>query len=47
MKTKAFEPSEAPIINHVAAVDDHSMYTCIDCVAKCPYSCINNMAKSD
>jgi len=37
MKTKAFDPSEAPLINHTAAVDDHSMYTCINCVSRCPY----------
>ncbi|MCP4667396.1 MAG: hypothetical protein GY849_13625 [Deltaproteobacteria bacterium] len=37
MKTKAFDPSEAPLINHVAGVDDHAMYTCINCVSKCPY----------
>jgi epoxyqueuosine reductase QueG len=37
MKTKAFDPSEAALINHVSAVDDHSMYTCINCVSKCPY----------
>jgi epoxyqueuosine reductase QueG len=37
MKTKAFDPSDAPLINHVAGVDDHSMYTCIKCVSMCPY----------
>jgi epoxyqueuosine reductase QueG len=37
MKTKAFDPSEAALINHVTGVDDHSMYTCINCVSKCPY----------
>lgn len=37
MKTKAFDPSEAPLINHTTAVDDHSMYTCINCVSRCPY----------
>ena len=37
MKTKAFDPLEAPLVNHVSAVDDHSMYTCINCVSKCPY----------
>ena len=37
MKTKAFDPSEAPLINHLTGVDDHSMYTCINCVSKCPY----------
>jgi epoxyqueuosine reductase len=37
MKTKAFGKSEAALINHVTGVDDHSMYTCINCVSKCPY----------
>jgi epoxyqueuosine reductase QueG len=37
MKTKIFDPSEASMINHVTAVEDHSMYTCINCVSKCPY----------
>ena len=37
MKTKAFDPSEASLINHVTGVDDHSMYTCIKCVSRCPY----------
>lgn len=37
MKTKAFDPSDAPLINHVTSVDDHAMYTCINCVSKCPY----------
>lgn len=37
MKTKAFDISDAPLTNHVTAVDDHSMYTCINCVSQCPY----------
>ncbi len=37
MKTKAFDPSDASLINHVTGVDDHSMYTCINCVSTCPY----------
>jgi len=36
MKTKAFDLSEAPMINHLTAVDDHSMYRCIRCVSECP-----------
>ena len=38
MKTKAFDTSEAGLINHVTGVDDHSMYTCIKCVSMCPYT---------
>ncbi len=38
MKTKAFDPSEAQMINHITGVDDHSMYTCIKCVSMCPYT---------
>lgn len=36
MKTRAFDLTEAPMINHLTAVDDHSMYTCIKCVSECP-----------
>ncbi len=36
MKTKAFDPSDVQMINHVTGVDDHSMYTCIKCVSMCP-----------
>ena len=39
MKTKAFDKSEASLLNHVTGVDDHAMYTCINCVSKCP-SCL-------
>ena len=38
MKTKAFDPSDVQMINHVTGVDDHSMYTCIKCVSMCPYT---------
>ncbi|CAB1065404.1 hypothetical protein D1BOALGB6SA_10201 [Olavius sp. associated proteobacterium Delta 1] len=38
MKTKAFDASDAQMINHVTGVDDHSMYTCIKCVSMCPYT---------
>jgi hypothetical protein len=37
MKTKQFDAADAGMINLVTAVDDHSMYTCIRCVAMCPY----------
>ena len=36
MKTKAFDSQDAAMINHVTAVDDHSWYTCIQCVSECP-----------
>ncbi len=34
---KKTTPEEAALLNHVTAVDDHSMYTCIKCVSTCPY----------
>jgi epoxyqueuosine reductase len=37
MSTKKFDDTEAEMINLVTGVDDHSMYTCIKCVAECPY----------
>jgi epoxyqueuosine reductase len=37
MRTREIEPEEVQMINHVTGVDDHSMYTCINCVALCPY----------
>ena len=37
MHTKAFDPDDAEMLNHVTAVDDHSAYTCIQCVSACPY----------
>ena len=37
MHTKAFDRSDAEMLNHVTAVDDHSTYTCIQCVSACPY----------
>ncbi len=37
MKTRGYGPDEAEMINHVTAVDDHSMYTCIRCVSVCPH----------
>jgi epoxyqueuosine reductase QueG len=31
------KPDEVQMINHVTAVDDHSMYRCIKCVSVCPH----------
>lgn len=36
MKSKAMDPEEAGMMNHLTAVDDHSWYTCIRCVSECP-----------
>ena len=36
MKSGAFGHADAALINHLTAVDDHSMYTCVECVAACP-----------
>jgi epoxyqueuosine reductase QueG len=38
MKTGNFGSEDVQMINHVTAVDDHSMYQCIKCVSVCPYS---------
>jgi epoxyqueuosine reductase len=37
MKDGNFGSEDVQMINHVTAVDDHSMYRCIKCVAVCPY----------
>jgi len=37
MKAGNFGSEDAQMINHVTAVDDHSMYRCIQCVSVCPY----------
>jgi epoxyqueuosine reductase QueG len=37
MKTGNFGSEDVQVINHVAAVDDHSMYRCIKCVSVCPH----------
>ncbi len=37
MNSKKNQVSDAQMINHVTAVDDHSMYTCIKCVSTCPH----------
>lgn len=38
MRTGNFRSEDVPMINHVTAVDDHSMYWCIKCVSVCPYA---------
>jgi epoxyqueuosine reductase len=37
MKAGNFGSQDVQMINHVTAVDDHSMYRCIQCVSACPY----------
>jgi epoxyqueuosine reductase QueG len=37
MKAGNFGSADAQMINHVTAVDDHSIYQCIKCVSVCPY----------
>jgi len=37
MKAGNFGSEDIQMINHVTAVDDHSMYRCIQCVSVCPY----------
>jgi epoxyqueuosine reductase QueG len=37
MKTSESPHQDVQIINHLTAVDDHSMYQCIKCVSVCPY----------
>jgi epoxyqueuosine reductase QueG len=37
MKTGNFGSEDVQMVNHVTAVDDHSMYQCIKCVSACPY----------
>ena len=37
MKDGKFGSEDVQMINHVTAVDDHSMYQCIRCVSVCPY----------
>jgi epoxyqueuosine reductase QueG len=37
MKAGNFNSEDIQMINHVTAVDDHSMYRCIQCVSVCPY----------
>jgi epoxyqueuosine reductase QueG len=37
MKAGNFGSEDVQMINHVTAVDDHSIYQCIQCVSACPY----------
>ena len=37
MRTGEIPPQDVQMINHLTAVDDHSMYRCIRCVSVCPY----------
>jgi len=32
-----WKAEEVQMINHVTAIDDHSMYRCIKCVSVCPH----------
>lgn len=37
MRTGEIPPQDIQMLNHLTAVDDHSMYRCIKCVSVCPY----------
>jgi epoxyqueuosine reductase len=37
MGSKDISPEDIQMINHLTAVDDHSMYRCIKCVFVCPF----------
>jgi len=37
MKTGNISSEDVQMINHLTAVDDHSIYRCIRCVSVCPY----------
>ncbi len=37
MKAADIGSKDVQMINHLTAVDDHSMYQCIKCVSVCPY----------
>jgi epoxyqueuosine reductase QueG len=37
MKTKQINHEDVKMMNHLTAVDDHSMYRCIKCVSVCPF----------
>ena len=37
MGSKDINPEDIQMINHLTAVDDHSMYRCIKCVSACPF----------
>lgn len=36
VKSGQVPDADLALINHISAVDDHSMYTCVACVAACP-----------
>lgn len=36
LKSGEVKESDMEMVNHVSGVDDHSMYTCMACVAACP-----------
>ena len=38
MGMSGVKPEDVQMINHLTAVDDHSMYRCIKCVSLCPYT---------
>jgi epoxyqueuosine reductase QueG len=38
MAMKDMKTEDVQMINHLTAVDDHSMYRCIKCVSVCPYT---------
>jgi len=37
MAMSDMKPEDVQMINHLTAVDDHSMYRCIKCVSVCPH----------
>ena len=37
MGSKDINPEDIQMINHLTAVDDHSMYRCMKCVSACPF----------
>jgi epoxyqueuosine reductase QueG len=37
MKNEQNSAGDIKMLNHLTAVDDHSMYQCIECVSVCPY----------
>ena len=37
MGMNSMKSEDAQMINHLTAVDDHSMYRCIKCVSMCPH----------
>ena len=39
LKSGEVTEAEIEMVNQVSSVDDHSMYTCVACVASCPLGC--------